>query len=65
MIPRTLRAVDLFAGVGGLDLPAREAGALQSFPADHPWSGRDIGQQIGNAVPPRLGAALLTAALGA
>ncbi|MFF2951800.1 DNA cytosine methyltransferase [Kitasatospora sp. NPDC057965] len=40
-----------------------EAGALQSFPADHPWSGRDIGQQIGNAVPPRLGAALLAAAL--
>ncbi|WP_327678553.1 DNA cytosine methyltransferase [Kitasatospora sp. NBC_00458] len=42
-----------------------EAGALQSFPADHPWSGRDIGQQIGNAVPPMLGAALLAAALGA
>ncbi|MEV7023980.1 DNA cytosine methyltransferase [Kitasatospora sp. NPDC093558] len=41
-----------------------EAGALQSFPADHPWTGRDIGQQIGNAVPPRLGAALLAAALG-
>ncbi|MGW3179657.1 DNA cytosine methyltransferase [Kitasatospora sp. NPDC001119] len=40
-----------------------EAGALQSFPPDHPWSGRDIGQQIGNAVPPRLGAALLTAAI--
>ncbi|GAA1401547.1 hypothetical protein GCM10009639_43970 [Kitasatospora putterlickiae] len=42
-----------------------EAGALQSFPVDHPWSGRDIGQQIGNAVPPHLGAALLTAALRA
>nr|BFD92064.1 hypothetical protein KitaXyl93_34240 [Kitasatospora sp. Xyl93] len=41
-----------------------EAGALQSFPVDHPWSGRDIGQQIGNAVPPRLGAVLLSAALG-
>jgi DNA (cytosine-5)-methyltransferase 1 len=40
-----------------------EAGTLQSFPADHPWRGRDIGQQIGNAVPPLLGRHLLTAAL--
>ncbi|MFD5436620.1 DNA cytosine methyltransferase [Kitasatospora sp. NPDC127067] len=40
-----------------------EAGALQSFPADHPWSGRDIGQQIGNAVPPLLARHLITAAL--
>ncbi len=40
-----------------------EAGALQSFPPDHPWSGRDVGQQIGNAVPPLLGKHLLTAAL--
>ncbi|MEU1419530.1 DNA cytosine methyltransferase [Kitasatospora sp. NPDC005751] len=39
-----------------------EAGALQSFPTDHPWTGRDIGQQIGNAVPPRLAHHLLTAA---
>ncbi|MFC8454328.1 DNA cytosine methyltransferase [Kitasatospora sp. NPDC057223] len=41
-----------------------EAGALQTFPADHPWSGRDIGQQIGNAVPPLLGEHILAAALG-
>ncbi|MFE2721321.1 DNA cytosine methyltransferase [Kitasatospora sp. NPDC059327] len=40
-----------------------EAGALQSFPPDHPWSGRDIGQQIGNAVPPLLARHLLAAAL--
>ncbi|MFF2074633.1 DNA cytosine methyltransferase [Kitasatospora sp. NPDC058162] len=40
-----------------------EAGALQSFPADHPWTARDIGQQIGNAVPPRLAHHLITAAL--
>ncbi|MFC5667495.1 DNA cytosine methyltransferase [Kitasatospora misakiensis] len=40
-----------------------EAGRLQSFPADHPWSGRDIGQQIGNAVPPLLAHHLITAAL--
>lgn len=31
-----------------------EAGALQTFPHDFPWSGGDIGQQIGNAIPPRL-----------
>ncbi|MFD5916029.1 DNA cytosine methyltransferase [Kitasatospora sp. NPDC058201] len=42
-----------------------EAGALQSFPADQPWSGRDIGQQIGNAVPPLLGKHLLSVALDA
>ncbi|MEU9075960.1 DNA cytosine methyltransferase [Kitasatospora sp. NPDC048538] len=40
-----------------------EAGALQSFPPDHPWTGRDIGQQIGNAVPPRLAHHLITAAI--
>jgi DNA (cytosine-5)-methyltransferase 1 len=38
-----------------------EAGQLQGFPADWPWSGNDIGQQIGNACPPPLGAALLRA----
>ncbi|MEV2272915.1 DNA cytosine methyltransferase [Nonomuraea africana] len=46
--------------------PARfthaEAGQLQTFPADHPWSGRDIAQQIGNAVPPRLAAYIFAAA---
>lgn len=31
-----------------------EAGVLQTFPSDFPWAGGDIGQQIGNAVPPRL-----------
>ncbi|MEU1860792.1 DNA cytosine methyltransferase [Streptomyces gardneri] len=41
-----------------------EAGILQTFPADHPWSGRAIAQQIGNAVPPLLGKAVLKAALG-
>ncbi|MFE0459591.1 DNA cytosine methyltransferase [Kitasatospora sp. NPDC058965] len=40
-----------------------EAGALQSFPPDHPWSGGDIGQQIGNAVPVTLATAVLAAAL--
>ncbi len=41
-----------------------EAGVLQTFPADYPWSGRAIAQQIGNAIPPLLGKAVLTAALG-
>lgn len=43
---------------------AAEAGLLQTFPANHPWSGRDVSQQIGNAVPPRLAAAILSAARG-
>ncbi|WP_396119797.1 DNA cytosine methyltransferase [Dietzia sp. B32] len=41
-----------------------EAGRLQTFPRDYPWSGKDIGQQIGNAIPPRLGAHILASALG-
>lgn len=40
-----------------------EAGVLQGFPADYPWTGGDPWQQIGNAVPVPLGRALLTAAL--
>ncbi|MFF5635058.1 DNA cytosine methyltransferase [Streptomyces sp. NPDC012825] len=31
-----------------------EAGVLQTFPWAYPWSGNDVSQQIGNAVPPRL-----------
>ncbi|MGW5884482.1 DNA cytosine methyltransferase [Streptomyces koyangensis] len=41
-----------------------EAGRLQTFPANYPWSGRDIGQQIGNAVPPRLAMHVLSTAFG-
>ncbi|MCX4609089.1 DNA cytosine methyltransferase [Streptomyces mirabilis] len=41
-----------------------EAGRLQTFPAAYPWSGKDVSQQIGNAVPPRLGMHVLSAALG-
>jgi DNA (cytosine-5)-methyltransferase 1 len=41
-----------------------EAGRLQTFPADYPWSGKDVSQQIGNAIPPRLAAHVLAAALG-
>jgi DNA (cytosine-5)-methyltransferase 1 len=52
----------------GRELPRfshAEAGVLQTFPADYPWSGNDIPQQIGNAVPVRLAAAVVTAAVGA
>ncbi|CAM5669558.1 hypothetical protein SVIOM342S_06274 [Streptomyces violaceorubidus] len=41
-----------------------EAGMLQSFPPDYPWSGTARAQQVGNAVPPLFGAHLLSAALG-
>ncbi|MER7520972.1 DNA cytosine methyltransferase [Streptomyces sp. NPDC126499] len=54
-------------GRDGAELPRfseAEAGILQTFPAGYPWSGRAIAQQIGNAIPPLLGRAVLTAALG-
>ncbi|MGW6334227.1 DNA cytosine methyltransferase [Nocardia rhamnosiphila] len=41
-----------------------EAGRLQSFPADYPWRGGAVAQQIGNAVPPIFGLHVLSAALG-
>lgn len=50
--------------VNGDRFTPSEAGMLQTFPRDYPWSGNDIGQQIGNAIPPRLGAHVLAAALG-
>ncbi|MGB3303776.1 MAG: DNA cytosine methyltransferase [Gordonia sp. (in: high G+C Gram-positive bacteria)] len=40
------------------------AGRLQTFPTDYPWSGTDISQQIGNAIPPRLGTHILAWLLG-
>lgn len=55
----------LFSNEDELDrLKVSEAGRLQTFPADYPWSGRDVSQQIGNAIPPRLAAHVLAAALG-
>ncbi|ALG15583.1 DNA methylase [Kibdelosporangium phytohabitans] len=54
------------------DLPERELprlnegemGRLQTFPVDYPWQGKELSQQIGNAIPPRLAAHVLAAALG-
>ncbi|MGE0842601.1 DNA cytosine methyltransferase [Pseudonocardia sp.] len=53
-------------GPGALDTDRfshAEAGRLQTFPRDYPWSGKDISQQIGNAIPPRLAAHVLLEAL--
>jgi len=52
-----------FACGGGGRFSLQEAGILQTFPHDFPWSGCDIGQQIGNAIPPRLAVHVLAAAL--
>ncbi|MGP4033852.1 DNA cytosine methyltransferase [Pseudarthrobacter sp. 1C304] len=55
----------LFSNAGELDrLKVSESGLLQTFPANYPWSGKDVSQQIGNAIPPRLAAHVLAAALG-
>lgn len=45
-------------------LSSEEAGVLQSFPYRYPWRGNEQAQQIGNAVPPRFGVHVLSAALG-
>lgn len=50
-------------GGGESRLSYQEAGRLQTFPYDFPWSGNDIGQQIGNAIPPRLAVHVLAEAL--
>ncbi|MEU6368427.1 DNA cytosine methyltransferase [Streptomyces sp. NPDC046931] len=41
----------------------REAGLLQTFPAEYPWRGADVAQQIGNAIPPLLAVHVLCTAL--
>lgn len=56
------RVVDASGTSGRFTLS--QAGRLQTFPKDYPWSGKDIAQQIGNAIPPRLAVHVLAAALG-
>lgn len=45
-------------------LTLNEAGLLQTFRDGYRWSGKDVSQQIGNAVPPLLGMHVISAALG-
>ena len=50
----------------GRQMSVRELAALQTFPPDYPWQGKQSDQhrQMGDAVPPRLAAVMIATALG-
>ncbi|MFI7666556.1 DNA cytosine methyltransferase [Nocardia sp. NPDC049526] len=45
------------------NLDTRDSGRLQTFPHDYPWAGKDVAQQVGNAIPPRLAVHVLSWAI--
>lgn len=51
------------AGLATVEGDVRAYGPAD-FPADYPWSGGDLAQQVGNCVPVQLGRAVLAAATG-
>ncbi|MYS36681.1 DNA (cytosine-5)-methyltransferase 1 [Streptomyces sp. KhCrAH-43] len=62
----TLDESDTRAAPEPIRITAQEAGVLQTFPANYPWSGNKSARfsQIGNAVPPLLAGHLLAPHLG-
>lgn len=64
--PAPTEATDTSAVPEPIRITAREAGLLQTFPADYPWAGNkgQVFGQIGNAVPPLLAGHLLAPHLG-